>query len=314
MRSSRRSCCSLAAEIPLVDLLRFQPRRRGAGCALAPKHRAHPRRLRGGARLLHHHGTARRPDPWPAPSAMVPCRCRAPSAWRCRWPPRSPTPTGRASRTVTSSRTTSWWSARIRSRSPTSASPASSSRKPRRRPSPPPGCDWEHRCTWRPSRSRGRRWMAGPISMHLGVVLYHMVTGRPPFAGGDALAVAVQHLHDAPPSPPVNPAGHSAGMGSVDPQGAGEESSPALPVGNGDGAGNRRPRHGSTPANQHELADQMDFPRRRAPTARAHLGNCRVDARAGRVVAVYAVRACDRPAWDAATLPQCIPCPVRHVR
>jgi transcriptional regulator with XRE-family HTH domain len=28
-----------------------------------------------------------------------------------------------------------------------------------------------------------------------------MVTGRPPFAGGDALAVAVQHLHDTPPSP-----------------------------------------------------------------------------------------------------------------
>jgi CubicO group peptidase (beta-lactamase class C family)/streptogramin lyase len=40
----------------------------------------------------------------------------------------------------------------------------------------------------------------------LGAMLYHMVTGRPPFEGSDALTVAVKHLQDEPVAPSrVNP-------------------------------------------------------------------------------------------------------------
>jgi serine/threonine-protein kinase len=35
----------------------------------------------------------------------------------------------------------------------------------------------------------------------LGVVLYEMLTGRLPFAGDSPIAIALMHLHDAPPSP-----------------------------------------------------------------------------------------------------------------
>lgn len=41
----------------------------------------------------------------------------------------------------------------------------------------------------------------------LGALLYHMVTGQPPFAGSDALAIAVQHLQEDPvPPSTLNPA------------------------------------------------------------------------------------------------------------
>lgn len=35
----------------------------------------------------------------------------------------------------------------------------------------------------------------------LGAMLYHMVTGRPPFEGSDALTIAVKHLQEEPPPP-----------------------------------------------------------------------------------------------------------------
>ena len=40
--------------------------------------------------------------------------------------------------------------------------------------------------------------MDGPTSTRWGRMLYHMVTGQPPFEGGDALAVAVKHLQEEP--------------------------------------------------------------------------------------------------------------------
>ena len=52
-----------------------------------------------------------------------------------------------------------------------------------------------------PEQVRGKHVDARSDVYGFGAVLYHMVTGRPPFDGDDALAIAVQQMHDEPAPP-----------------------------------------------------------------------------------------------------------------
>ena len=49
----------------------------------------------------------------------------------------------------------------------------------------------------------------------LGVVLYEMVTGRPPFTGDTPLAIAYKHVQDAPPPPSTIMSGLPAGLEAI---------------------------------------------------------------------------------------------------
>src|SRR5262245_41421986 len=52
-----------------------------------------------------------------------------------------------------------------------------------------------------PEQVRGRRVDAASDLYSLGALAYHLVTGRPPFAGENAIAVGFAHLSEVPPPP-----------------------------------------------------------------------------------------------------------------
>lgn len=66
-----------------------------------------------------------------------------------------------------------------------------------------------------PEQARGEEPDARSDLYALGVVLYELVTGRPPFSGESQLATAMMHLHDEPPAPRSIKAGVPRGLEAV---------------------------------------------------------------------------------------------------
>ncbi|HEX2049026.1 MAG TPA: protein kinase [Actinomycetota bacterium] len=66
-----------------------------------------------------------------------------------------------------------------------------------------------------PEQARGEEPDARSDLYALGVVLYELVTGRPPFSGESQLATAMMHLHDEPPAPRGIKAGVPRGLETV---------------------------------------------------------------------------------------------------
>ena len=66
-----------------------------------------------------------------------------------------------------------------------------------------------------PEQAAGRPATEASDLYGVGVVLYELLTGRLPFAGDNALAVARQHIDSPPPAPRTLRPGMSAGRASV---------------------------------------------------------------------------------------------------
>ena len=163
----------------------------------------------------HGPGERRQPARAPAPARhAAPGRGRG-ACWR-RWPPRWPRRTGSASCTATSSRTTSWSTRRpeprTAQRTRTSGSPTSAS----------PGC-WTRPGMTTPQALVGTPNYLAPeviiggapspaVDVYaIGVVLYELLLGRPPYTGGPALAVLRRHVECEPTPSPGRPGRGVAG-------------------------------------------------------------------------------------------------------
>ena len=129
-----------------------------------------------------------------------------------------------------------------RSRSPTSASPVPET--PRR--SPVPAWSWAPPTTSRRSRPGPAPSPPRATSTPSGVVGYEVLTGRRPFEGATAYAIAAAHAHEPPPPlpetvPPAvrdligralakNPADRPASAGELRPGGAGARAGSPYPA------------------------------------------------------------------------------------
>ena len=61
-------------------------------------------------------------------------------------------------------------------------------------------------------------------------MLYHMVTGHPPFDGGDALEIAVKQMQEQPAPPSTVRVGDPERLGRSDPEGAAQGAPASVPI------------------------------------------------------------------------------------
>ena len=176
-------------------------RRRPAGPPQRGRHLRHRHRRRA---RLHRHGAGRRQHPArDAPRRGAPCRRPRRSTSPPRWPTPSSTPTRPASSTATSSRPTSCCAATA------GEGGGLRHRQGRGRGAGDRPCqDLTGTGTvlgtakyLSPEQVDGRPVDGRSDVYALGVVLYEMLCGRPPFVGESDMAIGIQHLDRKPLSP-----------------------------------------------------------------------------------------------------------------